>query len=43
MLFRDTAFTRIRMEKSVGFLGAGNNPMVDMTVSVAVAVEEALK
>ena len=27
----------------VGFLGAGNNPMVVMTVSVAVAVEESLK
>ena len=27
----------------MGFLGAGNNPMVGMTVSVAVAVEEALK
>ncbi len=28
---------------SLFFLGAGNNPMVGMTVSVAVAVEEALK
>ena len=27
----------------MGFLGAGNNPMVGMTVSVAVAVEEAIK
>ena len=27
----------------MGFLGAGNNPMVCMTVSVAVAVEESLK
>ena len=27
----------------MGFLGAGNNPMVGMTVSVAVAIEEALK
>ena len=27
----------------MGFLGAGNNPMVGMTVSVAVAVAEALK
>jgi hypothetical protein len=27
----------------MGFLGAGNNPMVGMTVSVAVAVEEASK
>ena len=25
----------------MGFLGAGNNPMVGMTVAVAVAVEEA--
>jgi hypothetical protein len=28
---------------SGGFWNAGNNPMVGMTVSVAVAVEEALK
>ena len=27
----------------MGFLGAGNNPMVGMTVDLAVAVEEALK
>ena len=27
----------------MGFLGAGNNPMVGMTVSVAVAVEESMK
>ncbi|MBE6932200.1 MAG: GGGtGRT protein [Ruminococcaceae bacterium] len=27
----------------MGFLGAGNNPMVGMTVAVAVAVEESLK
>ena len=27
----------------MGFLGAGNNPMVGMTVAVAVAVEQALK
>ena len=27
----------------MGFLGAGNNPMVGMTVSVAVAIEEACK
>ena len=27
----------------MGFLGAGNNPMVGMTVAVAVAVEEAMK
>ena len=29
--------------KMMGFLGMGNNPMVGATVSVAVAVEEALK
>jgi hypothetical protein len=29
--------------KMMGFLGAGNNPMVGMTVSVAVAIEESLK
>jgi len=28
---------------SEGFWNAGNNPMVGMTVSVAVAVEESLK
>jgi len=27
----------------MGFLGAGNNPMVGMTVAVAVAIEEAAK
>jgi hypothetical protein len=27
----------------MGFLGAGNNPMVGMTVFVAVAVEESQK
>ena len=26
----------------MGFLGAGNNPMVGMTVAVAVAVQEAM-
>jgi hypothetical protein len=27
----------------IGLIGAGNNPMVGMTVAVAVAVEEAMK
>ncbi len=27
----------------MGLIGAGNNPMVDMTVAVAVAIEEACK
>ena len=31
------------LTEMMGFLGAGNNPMVGMTVSVAVAVEESLK
>ena len=36
--------TKLRNQMTlVGFLGAGNNPMVGMTVSVAVAVEESLK
>ena len=26
----------------IGFLGAGNNPMVGMTVAVAVAVQQAM-
>ena len=30
-------------DEMMGFLGAGNNPMVGMTVCGAVAVEEALK
>ena len=27
----------------MGLIGAGNNPMVGMTVAVAVAIEEAMK
>jgi len=27
----------------MGFLGAGNNPMVGMTVAVAVAVQQAMQ
>ena len=30
-------------EEMMGFLGAGNNPMVGMTVAVAVAVAESKK
>ena len=29
--------------KIMGLIGAGNNPMVGMTVAVAVAIEEASK
>ena len=35
--------TGVRYVEMMGFLGAGNNPMVGMTVSVAVATEEAIK
>ena len=30
-------------KEMMGLIGAGNNPMVGMTVAVAVAIEEALK
>ena len=30
-------------KEMVGLIGAGNNPMVGMTVAVAVAIEEASK
>ena len=30
-------------EEMMGLIGAGNNPMVGMTVAVAVAIEEACK
>ena len=35
--------TCTKLVKPNGFLGRGNNPMVGMTVAVAVAVEEAQK
>ena len=35
-----TAYFAVEM---MGLIGAGNNPMVGMTVAVAVAVEEASK
>ena len=34
--------TWIRVEM-MGLIGAGNNPMVGMTVACAVAIEEAMK
>ena len=33
----------VRSAEMMGLIGAGNNPMVGMTVAVAVAIEEALK
>ena len=38
----DILFYRDHVEM-MGLIGAGNNPMVGMTVAVAVAVEEAAK
>ena len=35
-------FSKIYVEM-MGLIGAGNNPMVGMTVACAVAVEEAMK
>ena len=35
-------FCRVHVEM-MGLIGAGNNPMVGMTVAVAVAIEEAAK
>ena len=43
-LFRQTAKCRKALYvEMMGLIGAGNNPMVGMTVAVAVAVEEAGK
>ena len=38
--FCDLSQTDVEM---MGLIGAGNNPMVGMTVAVAVAIEEAAK
>ena len=38
MLLRKTLYVEM-----MGLIGAGNNPMVGMTVAVAVAIEEASK
>ena len=37
-----SAFRHLYVEM-MGLIGAGNNPMVGMTVAVAVAIEEACK
>ena len=42
LLFRKAAAGGFYVEM-MGLLGAGNNPMVGMTVAVAVAIEEAMK
>ena len=36
-------FARLVDVEMMGLIGAGNNPMVGMTVAVAVAIEEASK
>ena len=33
----------LKLVEMMGLIGAGNNPMVGMTVAVAVAIEEAAK
>ena len=40
---RLTAFNYDSHVEMMGLIGAGNNPMVGMTVAVAVAIEEASK
>ena len=41
MLWKGLLFTDSRCVEMMGLIGAGNNPMVGMTVACAVAVEEA--
>ena len=37
------SYTHLDVYKRQGLIGAGNNPMVGMTVAVAVSIEEAAK
>ena len=41
--FREKLYARLLYVEMMGLIGAGNNPMVGMTVAVAVAIEEASK
>ncbi len=43
--FEKAFFSSLRSDRTemMGLIGAGNNPMVGMTVAVAVAIEEASK
>ena len=43
MLWKGLLFTDSECVEMMGLIGAGNNPMVGMTVACAVAVEEAAK
>ena len=43
MIYKDFQYISCAHVEMMGFLGAGNNPKVGMTVEVAVAVEEAQK
>ena len=41
--FKEKLYSRLLYVEMMGLIGAGNNPMVGMTVAVAVAIEEASK
>ena len=43
LLYRVTRYSEDCCVEMMGLIGAGNNPMVGMTVAVAVAIEEASK
>ena len=43
VILRKCFFVRLVDVEMMGLIGAGNNPMVGMTVAVAVAIEEACK
>ena len=43
MLWKGLLSTDSEYVEMMGLIGAGNNPMVGMTVAVAVAIEEALR
>ena len=40
---KEKLYARLLYVEMMGLIGAGNNPMVGMTVAVAVAIEEACK
>ena len=42
-VLKNLLFTDSECVEMMGLIGAGNNPMVGMTVACAVAVEEALR
>ena len=42
-ILREKLYEKLLDVEMMGLIGAGNNPMVGMTVAVAVAIEEASK